>query len=334
MKTKTLFLIFLTGLILSGCPYHPSPYKYNNGFLPEQPVNMSNFNSPYDDFNATAPIIHSFHTLLFSSNRNSQGGDFDIIYMPMSMEFDKTDGSFSVTSDYEWHYFSEEHYANIKALPDIINNDANQFGPNLFSSSNDTEYAYPHEHHFLYASGESGVLNIYYTHTKEDSTFSAPIEVSFLNSNANDAYPGIDTAFSTLYFCSDRSQDTYDIYSTTINPDITLSEAMADTSAHDILKSELLSSSGNDKCPFVFKNVLVFTSDRAGGYGGYDLYLSEYVDGSWSQPVNLGDKINTKFNEYRPVIVQQHIDNNRHMLLFSSDRPQGKGGYDLYFAGI
>ncbi|MFO7790461.1 MAG: hypothetical protein R6V32_07810 [Bacteroidales bacterium] len=321
-------------VFLSGCPFHPSPYQYNQGFLPEQPVNMSNFNSPYDDFNVTAPVIHSFHPLLFSSNRNSQGGDFDIIYMPMSMEFDKNDGSLSVASDYEWHHFSEEHYANIEALPDIINNDANQYGPNLFSSGADTEYGYAKMHHFLYASDDAGVLNIFYSDTKEDSTFSDPLEVSFLNSNANDAYPTIDTAHSSLHFCSDRASDTYNIYSTAINPDTTLSAAMADTSAHDILKSKILSSSGNDKCPFVFKNIMVFTSDRAGGYGGYDLYLSEYVDGAWTQPANLGDKINTKFNEYRPVIVQQHIDNSRHMIIFSSDRPRGKGGYDLYFAGI
>ncbi len=334
MKTKTTILLLITTVLLVGCPFYPSPYLYNQGFLPVNPVNLSNFNSSYDDFNLTAPEIHSFHTLLFSSNRNSQGENFDIIYMPMNMSFDKTNGELSITSDYEWHHNNEEYYANIKALPDIINNDVNQYGPNLFSSSADTKYDYTYEYHFLYASDDEDNLNIYYAHADYDTAFSKPVEVNFLNSSANDAYPCIDESSGQIYFCSDRSSDKYDIFFTTIDTSIPLTGAITDTSVHEISKNEVLSSGKNDKCPFIFNNLMVFTSDRPGGYGGFDLYMSERNDGDWSEPVNLGDKINTEFNEYRPVIVQQHIDNNRQMLMFSSDRPRGKGGYDLYFTGI
>lgn len=60
-------------------------------------------------------------------------------------------------------------------------------------------------------------------------------------------------------------------------------------------------------------SLLLFSSDRKGGYGGVDLYISyRQKDGSWSQPANLGPEINTANNEISPFIA----DNG--MLYFAS----------------
>ncbi len=76
-----------------------------------------------------------------------------------------------------------------------------------------------------------------------------------------------------------------------------------------------------------------FTSDRPGGFGGFDLYYSVYKDGKWSVPVNLGSKINSAYDEYRPII--KYVDGfSSSFLVFSSNRPGGKGGFDLYYAGV
>jgi outer membrane protein OmpA-like peptidoglycan-associated protein/tetratricopeptide (TPR) repeat protein len=73
---------------------------------------------------------------------------------------------------------------------------------------------------------------------------------------------------------------------------------------------------------------LYFTSDRPGGFGGYDLYESNRKpDGTWTEPVNLGAKINTPGNEKTPFI---HTDSQT--LYFSSDGRPGMGGYDIYFS--
>lgn len=45
---------------------------------------------------------------------------------------------------------------------------------------------------------------------------------------------------------------------------------------------------------------LVFLSDRTGGYGSYDLFICKRENDSWSEPVNLGAKINTNIMEYQP----------------------------------
>ena len=69
-----------------------------------------------------------------------------------------------------------------------------------------------------------------------------------------------------------------------------------------------------------------FISNRAGGLGGFDIYSSHLDDnGHWEAPVNLGDSINTPFNEQSPFI---HPDNQT--LYFSSDGWVGMGGYDLF----
>lgn len=72
---------------------------------------------------------------------------------------------------------------------------------------------------------------------------------------------------------------------------------------------------------------LVFASDQPGGYGGYDLYISEIMDdGSLSTAQNLGNKINTEENELFPTF------NSFGDLYFSSKGHLGLGGLDIYLS--
>jgi hypothetical protein len=75
------------------------------------------------------------------------------------------------------------------------------------------------------------------------------------------------------------------------------------------------------------------SSNRAGGFGGYDIYYSVFRNGNWSSPVNMGSRINTSSDEYRPVIGS-NPDFTNNFIMFSSNRPGGKGGFDLYFSGL
>jgi outer membrane protein OmpA-like peptidoglycan-associated protein/acetyltransferase-like isoleucine patch superfamily enzyme len=69
---------------------------------------------------------------------------------------------------------------------------------------------------------------------------------------------------------------------------------------------------------------IVFVSDAPGGYGGLDLYMSEYTDSTWQYPVNLGPEINTKGDEMFPAFFKEDV------LYFSSDGHGGLGGLDIY----
>lgn len=62
---------------------------------------------------------------------------------------------------------------------------------------------------------------------------------------------------------------------------------------------------------------LYFYSDRAGGCGGYDLWVSHRVNSQWTTPQNMGNAVNTEFNEYGPALTP-----DRQTLYFSSNRPR------------
>jgi hypothetical protein len=72
-------------------------------------------------------------------------------------------------------------------------------------------------------------------------------------------------------------------------------------------------------------NYLVFASDRPGGNGGLDIYISRKENGDWGPAANIGPEINTPFNEDRPFLV-----NNGKTLFFASQNHDNIGGYDIF----
>ncbi|HLN19605.1 MAG TPA: OmpA family protein [Bacteroidales bacterium] len=71
---------------------------------------------------------------------------------------------------------------------------------------------------------------------------------------------------------------------------------------------------------------LFFSSNRPGGFGGKDLWMSRMNEtNSWSEPENLGNLINTEGDEMSPFI---HFDGKT--LFFSSDGHRGMGGFDIF----
>lgn len=69
---------------------------------------------------------------------------------------------------------------------------------------------------------------------------------------------------------------------------------------------------------------LYFASDRPGGYGGMDIYVTSLRNGVWTEPQNLGVNVNSKGNELFPYI------DSKGDLYFSSDGAGGQGRLDIY----
>jgi hypothetical protein len=74
-------------------------------------------------------------------------------------------------------------------------------------------------------------------------------------------------------------------------------------------------------------NQFIFASDRPGGFGGLDLYISRKINGEWGPAVNMGPEINTRYNEDRPFLT-----NHDKTLIFSSQGHENMGGYDLFIS--
>lgn len=73
---------------------------------------------------------------------------------------------------------------------------------------------------------------------------------------------------------------------------------------------------------------MYFTAcDRQVGMGSCDIYFSYFSDGRWSQPSNVGPPVNTRFWESQPSVSA-----DGKTLFFSSNRPGGHGGKDIWIS--
>lgn len=76
---------------------------------------------------------------------------------------------------------------------------------------------------------------------------------------------------------------------------------------------------------FFNDTICLFSSNKPGGFGGFDLYISTYSGGCWNTPVNLGSAINSFYNERFPFLTR-----DGQTLYYSSDNLESVGGYDIF----
>ncbi len=315
-------LLFLSGLV--SCKKTENPIKFSQGIFPDSTFNFTDINSAYDDYNCTVYELSGDITIVFSSNRGSSGGQFDLVQGELTFTFDQTDGAFEMKSDIINDAF-------LSKLLKASNTSGNDFGPYRFFSSLDG-----YEYLLLASVNTAEDLDFYYL--KNRALFGnnlpevlGPYPISLLNTASDDAYICFDYTQDTLYF-STNTGGNFDIYMKKRPAKTDLTEWFSSSySASAAVDS--INSSGDDKCPFVSSRVMVFASNKPGGLGGYDLYYSFLRNGKWGYPVNFGPDVNTLSNEYRPILTKDDDFTNT-LMIFSSDRPGGKGGYDLYFRGV
>ena len=85
-----------------------------------------------------------------------------------------------------------------------------------------------------------------------------------------------------------------------------------------------INSSSRDNFPEINNGLLYFSSDRKGGLGGLDIYMVP-TENLFMEPTNLNIPINSKYDDFSFV-----INDKTRRGFFTSNRPQGKGGDDIY----
>ncbi len=75
------------------------------------------------------------------------------------------------------------------------------------------------------------------------------------------------------------------------------------------------------------KDCILFSAQAEGGSGGYDIYKSCKTKSGWTSPERLPGHINSSWHERSPSLHP-----NGRILFFSSDRPNGLGGFDIYYS--
>lgn len=336
-KTKKSLIAMILLVVITSCNPDDIVLKSEHGF-PDKPVNLVLFNSKYDDYNSDiAPGEYDMYPLIFSSNRNSKGENYDlnIFSVGMSYPFDE-----DIVSIRESAGITSTH-SYLNQIIDEVNTKDSEFGPYIYylPESNDS---HNEEFLFFYAQGKPDDLDIkYWFHeltkapTYENKfieyKWSGPFDLKSINTdNFSEGYISIQR--DKIYFCSNRTGN-YDIYQKEIPSNTSIFELLNSENNEDFNQIVELNSNADDKCPFIVDDFMVFVSNRDGGFGGYDLWYCVHENGMWSTPVNFGENINSEFDEYRPIFKKyDNIKND--IMIFSSNRPGGKGGFDLYYVGI
>jgi hypothetical protein len=92
----------------------------------------------------------------------------------------------------------------------------------------------------------------------------------------------------------------------------------------------VINSAHEDQDPWISPedDLLVFSSDRPGGYGAYDLWMSRKVGGVWQTPVNMGDVINFSNWDSNTWISPDTL----RLYYGSYYRPGGYGDWDMWMS--
>jgi Tol biopolymer transport system component len=214
-------------------------------------------------------------------------------------------------------------YASKQPLPDPT-----IFGNGIISTGDfDSHPAFTPDGRTLYFLRSSPTFNfwtIVVSHF-ENNKWSEP-EVIPISGQYRDADPFITSDGKRLYFISDRPKDAASKEPRSL--DIWFIEKAGNGWGSPQNVGAPVNTGGNEWYPTIAQDgTMYFGSDRPGGKGRTDIYRARFVDGKYTEPENLGDAVNTQYEEFEP-----YISPDQKYLIFMTQRPDGRGGSDLYIS--
>jgi tetratricopeptide (TPR) repeat protein len=163
--------------------------------------------------------------------------------------------------------------------------------------------------------------DVYFALNNTDGTFSEPMQLPGINTKGSDAAIAVSPDGQNLFIFYSDAKNYGDILMSTLEGTKFSKPVPLNKNINTVDYWEGSCSISADG------KYLYFASERPGGLGGRDIWVSEKVDGDWGPAKNLGSKINTKYNDDAPFIHPDGIT-----LFFSSEGHSSIGGYDIMFS--
>lgn len=272
---KYYFSYALCSVILfcSGC----ESQKLKNGHFPEQAVNLKEINSPYDDINSDIPFVSHQVPLVFSTNRaNPQTRDFNLTVSFIDFNWDKSDGVLSVHTS---NTLFKSEFESFRDMVRRTESSSNEKGPYSFVDNSS-------ERMLLFSREVDGLYSIFVEPEQVDFSNRRIQSFRMIEGDVHEMYPsfygkefvkGAETTSNgrpEFMIFSSNQDGQFDIYEVEIPATQSILLFLLKSEAKAIRKLPF-NTTANDHMPFVYGDLLVFASDRPGGYGGYDLYYSK-----------------------------------------------------------
>jgi hypothetical protein len=203
-----------------------------------------------------------------------------------------------------------------------VNSSYSERGPDISADGLELYFFdYPNTHPGGYGDWDIWVA----TRATKDNEWGTPVNLGLtVNSPAKEAYPSISADGLSLYFNSNRpgGYGGMDIW-------VTTRPTISDPWGTPANLGPTVNSSNREAGPCISDDglSLFFFSGRSGGVGGQDIWVTtrESTDNDWGVPVNPGPIVNSPDQDYSPGISADGL-----WLVFSSERPGGYGGSDLW----
>lgn len=161
--------------------------------------------------------------------------------------------------------------------------------------------------------------DIYISKKSKDGTWGTPKPISDkINTKGHEATIGLSVDGQQLLIYSSQEDKNGDIYYSKLDGNDWTTPV-----AFEALNSK---ASETHACFSADGKTIYFTSNRKGGYGGFDIYrVVKLPNGDWSLPQNLGPKVNTALDDRAPFIHPDGVS-----LFFSSRGHETMGGFDIF----
>lgn len=132
-------------------------------------------------------------------------------------------------------------------------------------------------------------------------------------------HPALSNDGNTLYFTSDMPGGSGGF-------DLWMCTKQGDSWGEPRNLGPIVNTAGNEVFPSVAEDgTLYFSSDGQPGYGGLDIFKTQYYDGDWTTPINVQMALNSPYDDFA-IVFAPGMKNG----FFSSNRPGGMGNDDIY----
>ncbi|MCX7955431.1 MAG: OmpA family protein [Bacteroidales bacterium] len=204
-----------------------------------------------------------------------------------------------------------------------INSNFKEYWPSLTVDGNEFVFTRQLPSQHLNIDGSTAFQeDIFMSYYNKEKGFSTPIPLAIVNTPDNEGSSHLSANGKYLFYVACNRKEDYG------SCDIYVSTRKGNTWSKGKNLGPPINSSYWESNPATSADgrILLFSSDRQPSLGGKDIFIAfQKDDGSWTEPVNIGNSINTQGNEYAPYL---HPDGKT--LYFSSDGWPGIGGQDIF----